>query len=172
MPSPSDPTRAWRRRQRTTLAIGGCAVLASLAWALAPLSPVPDLDVELRSPARGESGEDALPPVDRGAFAARLWNPLPPPATPETTSEPRQAAAPPPRLQLIGIVHDTAHDGEQILRAALYDPDTDTLHIVASGEQIVGVLIAAVDPESVRLEVGGRPATLALRDEPDSGRRP
>ncbi|QKK07462.1 MAG: hypothetical protein HND58_04345 [Planctomycetota bacterium] len=133
---------------------------------------MPDLDVELRSPARGESGEDALPPVDRGAFAARLWNPLPPPATPETTSEPRQAAAPPPRLQLIGIVHDTAHDGEQILRAALYDPDTDTLHIVASGEQIVGVLIAAVDPESVRLEVGGRPATLALRDEPDSGRRP
>lgn len=155
-----------------TLALGGCAVLASLAWALAPLSPVPDLKVELRSPAGGESGEDALPPVDRAAFAARLWNPLPPPATPGAAPEPRQAAAPPPRLRLIGIVHDTANDGEQVLRAALYDPDTDTLHIVASGEQIGGVLIASVDPDSVRLEIGGRPATLALRDEPDPGRRP
>lgn len=172
MPSPSDPTRVWQRRERLALAIGSCAVLASLAWALAPLSPVRDLDVELRRPAGGESGEDALPPVDRAAFAARLWNPLPPPATPGAAPEPRQAAAASPRLQLIGIVHDTAHDGEQILRAALYDPDSDTLHIVASGEQIGGVLIAAVDPDSVRLEVGGRPATLALRDEPDSERRP
>lgn len=155
-----------------TLSIGGCAVLASLAWALASLAPVPDLEVELRRPARGESGEDALPPVDRAAFAARLWNPQPPPSTPEATSEPKQAAADPPRLQLIGIVHDTTDGGERTLRAALYDPDTDTLHIVASGEQIGGVLIASVDPASVRLEIGGRPATLALRDEPGSGRRP
>ncbi|QKK07541.1 MAG: hypothetical protein HND58_04745 [Planctomycetota bacterium] len=69
-------------------------------------------------------------------------------------------------------MHDTTDGGERTLRAALYDPDTDTLHIVASGEQIGGVLIASVDPDSVRLDVGGRPTTLALRDETDSGGRP
>lgn len=172
MPSPNDPTRIWRRRERLTLTLCSCAVLASLAWALAPLGPMPDIAGTIRPPAFDGAVESDVAPLDRSAFAAKLWNPVPAPATPTVTPEPRQAAVPLPKLQLIGIVQDAAGNEKQILRAALYDPDTDTLHIVASGEEIGGVLIAAIDPDSVQLEVGGRPATLALRDDASPGRRP
>ena len=172
MPSPIDPSKVWRRRERLALTLGCCAALAACVWALAPLTPTPVIATELGPPAVESEDETGLEPLDRTAFAAKLWNPVPEPATPSIAPEPKQAATPPPKLQLIGILHDPTADGSPVLRAALYDPDADTLHIVASGEAIGRVRVASVDPESVRLDVGGRPTILALRDDTTPGGQP
>lgn len=171
MPSPNDPTRIWRRRERWTLALAGCVVTLTACWAFAPLGPPPAVSAELRTPATGDEPSHAPAPVDRAAFAAKLWNPVPPPPA-AAAVDPPKPAAPPPTLQLIGIVHDASDGGEHALRAALYDPNSDTLHIVVAGEQIGRVRVAAIEPDSVRLDIAGRPATLALRDDTRPGRRP
>lgn len=170
MPSPSDPIRLWRRRERLALAVGGCAVFAAMVWAFVPLAPVPEVSTELRTPTLERALKRGPLPLDRAAFAAKLWNPVPKPVTPSVVPEPRQAAAAPPRLQLIGIVNESAADGSSVLRAALYDPDTDRLHIVESGKSIGRVRVASVAVDSVRLDIDGREATLALRDETLPGR--
>lgn len=172
MPSPSDPIRIWRRRERLTLAVGGCAVFAAMVWAFVPLAPVPEVSTEIRTPTLERALERGPLPLVRAAFAAKLWNPVPKPVTPSVAPEPRPAAAPPPRLQLIGIVNDPSADGSPVLRAALYDPDADTLHIVESGERIGRARVDSVAVDSVRLEIDGRESTLALRDDTSLGRGP
>ena len=172
MPSPSDPIRLWRRRERLTLAAGGCAVFAVLVWAFVPLAPVPEVSTEIHAPTFERFTHRSPLPLDRAAFAAKLWNPAPKPVTAIVVPEPRQAVAPPPRLQLIGIVNESAADDSSVLRAALYDPDTDRLHIVESGKSIGRVRVASVAVDAVRLDIDGREATLALRDETLPGRGP
>ncbi len=100
--------------------------------------------------------------LDRAAFAASIWNP--PPALERTAEQaPTRQHPPPLRLQLIGIARDAGPGGDQVLRAALYDPDTDRLHILAEGERVGAVTVIAVEPGVVRLESGGRTAELRLR---------
>ena len=117
-------------------------------------------------------GVEAFEPLDRTAFAAAIWNPPAAPERPPGTIE-KATPVPPPRLQLIGIVHDTDEDGAVLLRAALYDPDTDKLHLVASGELIGAVTVASIESGVVSLESAGRTSRLALREppQPDGGRR-
>lgn len=169
MRSTSDPISAWRSRQRSALAIAGVALAISLAWALRPLPSPPALDAELDAPPPDGSGEDTIEPFDRAAFAAAIWNP---PAATERSSATVETTTPvpPPRLQLIGIVHDTDESGAVILRAALYDPDTDKLHLVASGERVGAVTVATIEPGVVFLESAGRTSRLALREPPQADR--
>ncbi|MBK7406243.1 MAG: hypothetical protein IPJ41_16965 [Phycisphaerales bacterium] len=149
--------------RRAALGLGGIAVAASLTWALWPLPAAPTFDTSLAPPAPVEHEEQGAMGFDRSAFAARIWNPRPAPeAAPPVAAAPKPA--PPPRLQLIGIVHDTAENGSPLIRAALYDPDTDRLHIVASGERIGAVTITLVDAKGVEIESAGRTSRLALRE--------
>jgi len=156
----------WRRSERAVLAFGGVALTLSLTWAPWPLPDVPPIDAELAAPWSREEGVETVAPLDRAAFAARIWNP---PVSQQTAASvaTTESPAPPPRLQLIGIVHDTGPDGVPLLRAALYDPDTDKLHLVASGERVGAVTVAAIDRGGVSLETAGRTSRLALRDEGD-----
>lgn len=145
--------------------------MMSLIWALRPLPAPPVIGVELTAPpARDEAVDGAIESLDQAAFAALIWNP---PAAPERSVAGVEASAsvPPPRLQFIGIVHDTVEDGSVLLRAALYDPDTDTLHLVASGERIGAITVAAIERGEVSLECSGRTTILALRDDADGVRR-
>jgi len=142
----------------------------SLVWALGALPDVAVTDPELAAPpSREEEGETGS--FDRAAFAARIWNPPPPPAASVEVSAPPEKPPPPPRLQLIGIVHDTGGAGAPVLRAALYDPATDRLHLVASGETIGPVTVSRIDKDGVSLDSGGRASRLALRDDPPGGAR-
>lgn len=147
------------------LALGGVAVAFAISWSIWPLPRVAPFDATLEEPESAGGEDEPVTLFARSAFAARIWNP---PAALEAGAPVVTAAkpAPPPRLQLIGIVHDTAEDGSPLLRAALYDPDTDKLHIVASGEQIGVVTITVVDAKGVDLEASGRANRLVLR-EPD-----
>lgn len=162
----------WRRRDRQVLAAGGVAVTACLVWAMIPLGPFPAVKTELHVPDSNAPEESDIEPLHRAAFSAKLWNPVPAPAVAEADPEPTEAILPPPNLQLIGIVRDTTENGAVLLRAALYDPATDKMHIVASGEQISGVLVAAIEPGTVHLDAGGRRTALVLRDEQSWGKQP
>lgn len=157
--------RAWRWRERGVLAGGAAALALATSWAAWPLAEAPPIDADLTAPAEVEHGPDEAPPLDRAAFAARIWNP-PPAPSPAAAAPAAVEAGPPPRLRLIGIAHDSGVDGEPILRAALYDPDTDKLHLVASGEHVGGVTVSAIDGGGVSLDDGGRVSRLALRDDP------
>ncbi len=122
---------------------------------------------ELDAPPPDGSGGETIEPFDRAAFAAAIWNP--PAATKRSSATVETTApVPPPRLQLIGIVHDTDEIGAVILRAALYDPDTDKLHLVASGERVGAVTVVTIEPGVVFLESAGRTSRLALREPPQA----
>lgn len=162
MPSPTDPITAWRRRQRTAGAIAILALAGSALWSWWPLPAPHTPDPALQPPTNDAETIDGPTPLDRDAFAALIWNP--PPAPPRAAeSAPTASTAQPLRLQLIGIARDTGPGGDQVLRAAIYDPDTDKLHIVAEGERIGAVTVLAVEPGVVRLENGGRTSELRLR---------
>lgn len=164
MPSPSDPITAWRTRQRTAGAIAILALAVATLWSWWPLPSPPAADPALRAPEDASEPADGPAPLDRDAFAAAIWNP--PPAPPRAAeSAPTAGTPPPPRLQLIGIARDTGPGGDQVLRAAIYDPDTDKLHIVAEGERIGAITVLAVEPGVVRLDSGGRTSELRLRKD-------
>jgi hypothetical protein len=164
LPSATNPISACKRRERAAAALAAPALLAAALWASWPLprSPHPH-----STPETSDHPTDAVEPrapFDRQAFAATIWNPLPQPERPAELA-PSPPPPPPPRLQLIGIARDAGPDGLPILRAALYDPDSDRLHILAAGERIGAVTILAVEPGLVRLDTGGRPGELRLRQE-------
>lgn len=169
MPSPSDPILRWRHRERFALAGGGTAVLLSAMWAFWPLPRLQPPDATLTVPDRAPTERDEPDSFTREAFAARIWNPPPVPGqdpVPIATVPPPSAVT---RLQLIGIVHDDDGSGEVVTRAAIYDPETDKLHIVASGESIGLIAIAGVDDTGVDLASAGRTTRLVLRRDADPG---
>lgn len=161
---PPSPVTRWNRRRRAALVLASPAIAISAVWGYWPIPRPAAIDPTLTRPQQESKPDEAHAPLDREAFAAAIWNPEPaPPRAAEPTPTPR-----PPRpiqLQLIGIARDPGPDGNEVLRAALYDPDTDKLHIVAAGERVGDVTIVAVEPELVRLETGGRPAELRLRED-------
>ncbi len=159
--STADPLRLWRSRQRAVIALGAFWVLGVIAWSMWPLPQrsiaAPSLDPRI------DSIEDsALPPLNQQAFLAPIWNPIPEPTPVEAAPPP--ARPEPIRFTLVGIVRDVGDDGEQVLRAALYDPTTDKMHVVASGER-VGSFEVQVEATAVVLTDGSRTHRLQLRDD-------
>lgn len=99
--------------------------------------------------------------LDVASFEVALWNP-PPKAAPPAPAVVERAE--PLRLQLLGIVH-TAEG----LRAALYDPEDDRIHLVADGESIGRVAVVRVADQVVELADGRRTHLLRIREEEPAG---
>lgn len=98
-------------------------------------------------------------PLDPSAFTAKLWNPPPPPPeVPEEVTVQRTVPRKPLRLQLVGIIDDG-----QTLRAAVYDPDTDRLLILASGDRVHQHTITSITAGAVMLVDGRVSHRLTLR---------
>lgn len=153
-------------RQRLVLFLGTTAGTACTVWALWPVRGVSAVETALSTHGSAVEEESAAAPIDAAAFGAKIWNPKPP--EPEIREPPMAVAAKsaPPTLQLVGIVREQS-DGPacvQILRAALYDPDSGRFHLVRSGECIGDVTIESVDESGVNVDRGGRAARLTLRD--------
>lgn len=139
------------------------AALATLCawWAWWPLQPPEPRGsfIDLHSPTTTPiDDEDHL--FDQGAFVVRLWNPPPPEAPPDARDALVAGRAAPLRLQLIGIIND----GRQ-LRAALYDPETDRLLIVATGDHVKQHTIT-ITADAVELADGRVTHRLTLRKDP------
>ncbi len=139
-----------------TVAVAGCAW-----WALCPLADLAPVKVELARPkAPDVVGDDGFDVIDARAFAARLWNPVPAPSA-SVPAELEAASKPPPlRLELVGIINDGG-----TLRAALYDADTDRLHIVSNGDHIGRLTVTLVADSHVELTDGHSTRRLFLREQ-------
>jgi hypothetical protein len=157
-----DPARAIRAKLWATRGLAGVAALGLAVWAFMPLaSPTieaPDLRPEQASPSQDEPDE----PWNESAFAAVIWHAPPKPEVvePAPTAQ-RMVRRTPMNIQLIAIV--TRDDGTSL--AALYDPDTDALHLVASGEPIGDFTVEAIEPPLVTLAQGPERHTIRLDKE-------
>ena len=161
LPSTNDPILAWRRRIAAT-ALGGAAAVAACAWwalrgpttapaAILPAAPPQD-------PPGVETPEAPGPLAwDAAVFDVALWNPPPRPPPPAPAVAERVE---PLRLQLLGIV--TTADG---LRAALYDPQDDRIHLVSDGGMIGAIGVVRVGDGVVELADGRRTHVLRTREE-------
>ncbi len=159
LPSPNDPIRRLTRSTRLTW-LFGCTIIALCAmWAWQPHEPLERSEIPLDfHPTTTPLIQDERERIDQSAFVARLWNP-------SREARDRRLAvqtAPPPkplRLQLIGITDDGRR-----LCAALYDPDTDRLLIVTSGDHVKRYTVT-ITPDAVELADGQVTHRLALRKD-------
>ena len=166
-----DPVLALNRSTRAWAIAAGALALGVGVWAFWPIDRAP-LSLESASGA-----EHAPPPklaLNADAFAAPLWTPTPPAPAPVVVQKP---VTPPLKLQLIGITRDTPpQGGSPVLRAALYDPDSDKLLIVAAGEKIklIGTAtspssptytVASLTADAIELTDGETTRTLSLKDD-------
>lgn len=131
--------------------IGACASFA--AWPVS-VSPPPESapDLSEKEPAKKQTLA-----LDLAAFRVPLWvaDPAPPP--------PPVAAAPPSppsplKLQLLAIIHES-----DVYKAAVYDPDSDRILVVAAGERIGGRSVDKIDKASLTLRDDTGKRVLALR---------
>ena len=139
----------------------GVVVVAGLAmWSWRPLKDLEQgvVEVRLREPPSDPS--DSLHvPLDRSAFTAKLWNPPLPEVSNEATAQ-RTIPTKPLRLQLVGIIDDG-----QSLRAAVYDPETDRLLILASGERVQKHTVTSITADAIELANGRSSHRLTLREK-------
>lgn len=145
MRSPNDPIwTAWAG----TLAIGVLG-LAVCAWAIVwACSPVENRTIELDwKPQPVATEPDRAPTNESGqlaAFDVRLWTAPERPVEAALIAEAaKPASPPPPRLILLGIVSSSDPQSSEF-EAILYDPDTDTTHIVRAGAMIGSVTLGAI----------------------------
>ncbi|MCH8342415.1 MAG: hypothetical protein IH983_00320 [Planctomycetes bacterium] len=146
-----------------TWLIGASAMVMCAWWAVLPLEQHPGgTAVTMNQPSPGliENSPNASDTIDLVAFAARLWNP----PLPQETDQQRQSKSAQRqeliRLQLIGIINDGG-----ALKAALYDPDTDRLLIVRSGDRIRRHTVTAISAEGVELSDGRSTTRLTLIED-------
>ncbi|MFM9995673.1 MAG: hypothetical protein ACKVU4_07720 [Phycisphaerales bacterium] len=99
-----------------------------------------------------------LPDLDLDPFHAPVW--VAPPAPADEAEPAKPAPAPPLKLQLLAITRA----GEDY-RAALYDPETDRLHVVGAGESVGGRSVDRVEANAIALRDGSGVRMLALRDD-------
>jgi len=147
---------SWRLAQ----AFGAAGVIASAAWAFRPLAPAeiaaPRADALPAPPA--EPAPEAS--FDPRVFSACLWSTPPKPASPAAVEAVAPVVSRPCRLQLLAIISESG--GQPALLAALYDPDTDTLHFVAPGECIGRRTVSDITATRVELTDGAQVDRLAL----------
>lgn len=138
------------RSNTSTQKVGLIAVLLACAgFAVWPIKTSPVVSPVVAQP---ETTKAQIAALDLAAFRVPLWVADPAPPAPAAANAP----APPPsplKLQLLAIIHE----GE-VYKAAVYDPDSDRILVVAAGEKIGARRVDMVDE-----------TTLTLRD--DTGRR-
>jgi len=147
--------------------IGLIACIATGLWAFRPIELqaipaewLPQIERETQ-PIVPNDDSDQIAVYER-----QLWTP---PVLVETEPTTQVAATPPPqppRLLLIGIV-SPSDSASADYEAILYDPDTDTTHIVRTGETVGGLSIGTVTAESAELQTRSGVVELVL----DTGRQ-
>lgn len=145
------------------------------AWAFWPLQErLSKSEMSAESPT---PDADALPfvasaPFDLDAFRVPIWvtPPPPPPPPPIAQATPPQ---PPLKLQLLAISRDAGAPGEPaVLRATLYDPETDRLLIVAHGDTIGTRRVESLTEQAVALAGPDGQHKLSLTAIPANGASP
>ena len=159
----SDPIRIWHKRLITLIIVGAVFLVPVYIWALRPLTNQIDpasLQTQLNAPSpQAENTNPTQPIIDPQVFALNLW---PPPTHIEETIQPKPKRKVQITLQLIGIIKES--DG--LYSAALYDPKTDRMHIVTSGEQINNLTVSHISANAIEFDDGQDTHTLYLTPTP------
>jgi hypothetical protein len=151
--------------------VGGAIVAGCGWWSLMPqvARDMVSTSINLKATDSNETAASTVEEeIDPQVFTVKLWNPSPPP--PPATPAPETLAAKPElakplRLQLIGIITEGSGSDGGTHRAAVYDPDTDRLLIVASGDRIAEHTITEVTSNTVELSDGRNTRTLSLKED-------
>jgi len=152
----SDLLQHSRKRTKVLALSCGGLVLLGAAWALIPPG-MPRIEAPSVELASRDEEQIKLPPLDVKAFDTPVWTiaaapiPLAPPAPPPPPP-------PPLKLQLIGILKE-----DQEYKAVLYDPDTNKLVVVATGQEALGHKVDRVAADTVTIKDGTLVRTLALK---------
>jgi hypothetical protein len=145
-----------RRRTLRTASLCSGGLLLAMGWAI--WKPrLPTIEIPAMLPADQGDAEAKLPPLDVKAFDTPVWTIA---AAPQAPAPPSPPPPPPPplKLQLIGILREA----EQY-KAVLYDPDSNKLFVVATGEEAQGHMIDRVAADAITVRDGALVRTLKLR---------
>ena len=139
----------------------GVLAVATGVWAFWPqaVAPIAVAKVDDHAPA---SHKPVTPAVRSDFLALKLWTPPAPPA--EAAKPAAPTPRPPLKLQLVGITRESGQ-GEGTVRAALYDPETDKLLIVASGEKVGVFTVTSLTNDEIGLADNQGVRMLSLRDD-------
>lgn len=136
-----------------------CVVLAAAAaFALWPVAS-PRIETPVIDSSRSETMR-TLASLDLAAFRTPIWVAEPPPPAPIV-----QVPVPPPppvKFQLLAIIREQGP--EPVYKAAVYDPDTDRILVVAAGEKLGHRTVDQVDRTSLTLRDDTGKRTLALKE--------
>ena len=143
------------RRAILLLVVGACATFAF--WPLRP-EAIETPKIEVAPPVARQ-----VAALDIAAFRAPIWVAEPPPPPP-VAAVPAPPPPPPLKIQLLAIVRE----GE-VYKAAVYDPDSDRILVVASGEKLGTRMVEQVDQGTLTLRDGTAKRVLALKDTPKDG---
>jgi len=150
-----------RRRLRATWLAGSAAITSCVLWAAAPLGESSRPDGAVVVAALSPKLVKATPnPIEPQAFTARLWNPRPAEQASQVAQQEIAARSATMRLQLIGIINEAGQ-----LKAALYDPQTDRVLIVTSGDRVGQHTITQISASTVELSDGRFTSRLKLRED-------
>ncbi len=161
-----DPLLALQRRTRRASAVCAGVVLLAAMYALWPVTIEP---VSVPTPLSSDSeslaaGEASGPvPLDLAAFETPLWLAPPPPPPTEIAAKP-PPPPPPLKLELLGILRE----GESY-RAVVYDPETDKVTVLSSGDTLAGRTVGRITAETVAIKDGAGTRTLTLKTEAKPG---
>jgi hypothetical protein len=145
-----------RRRTKYVAAACSMAVMGALVWALVPTHP-PIIETPSLEVANAAADLPPPAPLDVKAFETPVWTIAAAPQPP-APSPPPPPAPPPLKLQLIGIIKEA-----EVYKAVIYDPDTNKLFVVASGETAAGHTVDRVIADSITIKDGALVRTLALK---------
>lgn len=141
--------------------VGVPCVVACGLWGLRSAPSEQRLMPALELPqSPGELPEQGRRAIDREAFAARIWNPpvgsrAADPSASGVSEHPKA-----PKVQLIAIINE----GNGLLRAAIYDVESDRILIVAAGDRIAGHTVTQVEAKAVEISNGASATRLLLRE--------
>lgn len=164
---------AVRPPRRSTDAVLACVcpmvIGATAWWAIGPsrseaLASEPDISTGADLASGVPAHADSLIALDLAAFRTPIWvaPPLPPvPAEPPPQAKPEPPPPPPPPLkwQLLAIVRGPAG---AVLRAMIYDPESDRVLELAAGDAHSGATIESVSDDRVTIRRGRHTHTLLL----------
>jgi hypothetical protein len=164
-PVPEPLARVQRVQRRIRLA-AAVTITMVMVWAFWPITP--SSVVEPSPAGKGQSQPEApaiasVPPLNAAAFDAPLWViAATPPAQATATPPPPPPPPPPLRLQLLGITRDESQP-TPVYRAAVYDPDSDRIIVVNSGDTVGGRVVQSIASDRIAFALGAQVKTLLLR---------
>lgn len=163
--APLDPLAMLARRTRLGLIVCAGLTLCAALFAVWPVAVDPITRPESIEPISVSGSKPTMIALDVAAFDVPVWlTPPPPPPLPAVEVAAKPAALPPLKLELLGIIKEGT-----TYRAVVYDPDTDKVAVVGSGDTLAGRKIDRVSVDALAIRDASGIRTLTLKAPPGAG---